>query len=125
MITILSALVSLLSFRVRSRASLELELVALRHQVAVLRRQRPGRARLFCADRLLWVWLYRVWPQVLNAVVLVKPATVVQWHRKGFRLYWRWRSRRLGRLQDVDIDLPKVPKRTRQDTERVTAVSTS
>jgi len=53
MITILSALVSLLSFRVRSRASLELELVALRHQVTVLRRQRPGRARLFCADRLL------------------------------------------------------------------------
>ena len=57
MITILSALVSLLSFRVRSRASLELELVALRHQVTVLRRQRPGLARLFCADRLLWVWL--------------------------------------------------------------------
>ena len=97
MVTILSALVSLLSFRVRSRASLELELVALRHQVTVLRRQRPGRLRLFCADRLLWVWLYRIWPQALNAMVLVKPATVVQWHRKGFRLYWRWRSRRLGR----------------------------
>jgi putative transposase len=97
MITILSALVSLLSFRVRSRASLELELVALRHQVIVLRRQRPGQLRLFSTDRLLWVWLYRVWPQVLNAMVLVKPATVVQWHRKGFRLYWWWRSRRLGR----------------------------
>jgi transposase InsO family protein len=97
MITILSALVSLLSFRVRSRASLELELVALRHQVSVMRRQRPGQLRLLSADRLLWVWLYRVWPQVLNAVVLVKPATVVQWHRKGFRLYWQWRSRRLGR----------------------------
>ena len=92
MITLLSALGSLLSFRVRSRASLELELVALRHQVTVLRRQRPGRPRLFCADRLLWVWLYRIWPQVLNAMVLVKPATVVQWHRKGFRLYWRRRS---------------------------------
>src|SRR5450830_156632 len=83
MITILSALVSLLSFRVRSRASLELELVALRHQVTVLRRQRPGQLRLFSTDRLLWVWLYRVWPQALNAVVLVKLATVVQWHRKG------------------------------------------
>ena len=97
MITILSALVSLLSFRVRSRASLELEVVALRHQVAVLRRQRSGRLRLFCADRLLWVWLYRIWLQALHAMVLVKPATVVQWHRKGFRLYWRWRSRRRGR----------------------------
>ena len=97
MITILSALLSLLSFRVRSRASLELELIALRHQVTVLRRQHPSRLRLFSTDRLLWVWLYRVWPKALNAMVLVKPATVVQWHRKGFRLYWRWRSRRLGR----------------------------
>jgi putative transposase len=97
MITLLSAICSLLSFRLRSRASLELELVALRHQVTVLRRQRPGRPRLFSTDRLLWVWLYRIWPQVLNTMVLVKPATVVQWHRKGFHLYWRRRSRRLGR----------------------------
>jgi hypothetical protein len=97
MITILSALVSLLSYRVRCRASLELELIALRHQVSVLRRQRPGQLRLCSTDRLLWVWLYRIWPQVLNAMVLVKPATVVQWHRKGFRLYWRWRSCHLGR----------------------------
>ena len=97
MITILSAFVSLLSFRLRSRAGLELELVALRHQVAVLRRQRKGRLRFFSTDRLLWVWLYRIWPQVLDTMVLVKPATIIQWHRKGFRLYWRWRSRHLGR----------------------------
>src|SRR6266700_3757759 len=92
MITMISAFISLLSFRFRSRAGLELELVALRHQVAVLRRQRKGRVQLFSTDRLLWVWLYRIWPQALNAMVLVKPSTVVQWHRKGFRLYWRWRS---------------------------------
>ena len=97
MLTLLSALGSLLAFRFRSRLTLELELLALRHQVTVLRRQRPGRPWLFSTDRLLWVWLYRVWPQVLNAMVLVKPATVVQWHRKGVRVYWRWRSRRLGR----------------------------
>ena len=83
MITILSTVVCILAFRLRSRASLELELVALRHQVTVLRRQRPGQLRLFSTDRLLWVWLYRIWPQVLNAMVLVKPATAVQWHRKG------------------------------------------
>ena len=99
MIALLSALGSLLSFRVRSRASLELELVALRHQLTVLRRQHPGQPRLFSADRLLWVWLYRIWPQVLDALVLVKPATVLDWHRKGFRLYWRRRSRHLGRLR--------------------------
>ena len=97
MITILSALVSVLSFRFRSRASLELERVALRHQLIVLRRQRPRRLRLHSADRLLWVCLYRVWPRVLGALVLVKPATVVKWHRQGFRIYWRWRSRCPGR----------------------------
>jgi putative transposase len=85
MITTLSTLISLLSFRVRSRASLELELIALRHQLIVLRRQRPGRLRLFLADRLFWVWLYRVRPQLLDALVLVKAATVIGWHRKGFR----------------------------------------
>jgi putative transposase len=97
MITILSTLVSLFSFRVRSRASLELELIALRHQVMVLRRQRPGRLRLFLTDRWLWVWLYRVQPQLLDTLVLVKPTTVIGWHRQGFRIYWRWRSRRSGR----------------------------
>ncbi len=97
MITLLSTVGALLSFRVRSRASLEFELVALRHQLTVLRRQRPGRPRLLSNDRLLWVWLYRLWPQVLNAMVLVKPATVIGWHRKGFRLYWRRRARHLGR----------------------------
>jgi putative transposase len=102
MVTILFALVSLLSFRFRSRASLELELVALRHQVIVLRRQRPHRLRLLSADRLLWVWLYRVRPQVLETLVLVKPATVVKWHRKGFRIYWRWRSRCPGRPKTRD-----------------------
>jgi putative transposase len=93
MITVLSALVSLLCFRLRGRSSLELELVALRHQVTVLRRQHPGRPKLFRADRLLWVCLYRIWPQALHVMVLVKPNTVIQWHRKGFRLYWQWRSR--------------------------------
>ena len=88
MVTILCALGSIFEFRVRSRASLELELVALRHQVTVPRRQRPGRPQLSSLDRLLWVWLYRVWPQVIDAMILVKPATVVQWHRKGFTQDW-------------------------------------
>jgi hypothetical protein len=54
----------------------------------------PSRlARVFTIYRLLWVWLYRLWPRCLEAMVLVKPATVIQWHRQGFRLFWRWRSR--------------------------------
>src|ERR1019366_8794052 len=93
LLTILSATGSLVSFRLWRRASLELEVLARRHQVAVLHRQRPGRPWLRQGDRLLWAWLYRAWPRCLKVMVLVKPATVIQWHRQGFRIYWRWRSR--------------------------------
>jgi transposase InsO family protein len=87
-------IVAVLARRFRGRAAVELENLALRHQLHVLRRQRPGRPRLFTIDRLLWVWLYRLWPRCLDTMVLVKPATVVQWHRQGFRFFfWRWRSR--------------------------------
>src|ERR1700736_6369406 len=89
----LRSIVAVVARRFRSRAVVELENLALRHQLRVLRRQRPGRPRLFAIDRLLWVWLYRLWPRCLDTMVLVKPATVVQWHRQGFRLFWRWRSR--------------------------------
>jgi len=93
MLTLLRFIVSVLLRRFRSRAVLELENLALRHQLQVLRRQRAGRPRLFAIDRLLWVWLYRLWPRCLEVMVLVKPATVIQWHHQGFRLFWRWRSR--------------------------------
>src|SRR4249920_1428553 len=104
MVPILSAVGSIFVFRFRSRAALELKLVALEHQLAVLRRQRPGRPQLSSLDRLLWVWLYRIWPQVIEAMVLVKPATVVQWHRKGFRLATDVRIPR----EPQDVALPLV-----------------
>jgi putative transposase len=87
MLASISALLSLLAGRLRGRAELELEVIALRHQLAGLRRQRPGRTRLFALDRLLWIWLYRVWPRCLNIMVLVRPGIVVQWYRQDFRLY--------------------------------------
>jgi putative transposase len=87
------ALISWLAGRLQSRAELELEVIVLRHQLGVLRRQRAGRPWLRSCDRLLWVWLYRTWPRCLDLMVLVKPGTVIEWHRRGFRLYWRWRSR--------------------------------
>ena len=88
-----SALVSLLHslrFLARSRASLHLEILALRHQLAVVNRARRPRLRLTPTDPLLWAWLsrtWRGWPSVLH---IVKPETVVGWHRRGFRLYWTW-----------------------------------
>jgi putative transposase len=72
------SIVSMLGRRFRSREVVELENLALRHQLQVLRRRRPGRLRLFAFDRLLWVLLYRLWPRCLEVMVLVKPATVVQ-----------------------------------------------
>ena len=93
MLKLKRSIVSRLAYRFSSRAVVELENLALRHQLHVLRRQRLGRLRLFAIDRLLWVLLYRLWPRCLETMVLVKPATVIRWHRQGFRLFWRWRSK--------------------------------
>ena len=81
----------------RSRAALQLEILALRHQLQVLQRTRPRRLRLAKADRWLWVVLSRFWTEWRTALVIVKPETVVAWHRQGFRLWWTWKSRRMGR----------------------------
>jgi putative transposase len=78
----------------RSRAALQFELLALRHQLHVLERSRPRRLRLTRADRLLWVWISRVWKEWRGALVIVTPETVIGWHRRGFALFWRWKSRR-------------------------------
>ena len=82
----------------RSRAALQLEVLALRHQLQVLQRTRPRRLRLAKTDRLLWVLLSRIWTGWETALVIVKPETVIAWHRRGFRLWWTWKSpRRMGR----------------------------
>ncbi len=79
-------------------AAIALENVALRHQLAVLQRS-VRRPRLSRWDRILWVWLPRLWTRWRSSLVIVQPATVLAWHRQGFRLYWRWRStaNRVGR----------------------------
>ena len=84
MLKLVRSIVSAVARRFRRRAVLELENLALRHQLHVLRRQRPGGPRLFAIDRWLWVWLYRLWPRCLHVMLLVKPATAIQWHRQGF-----------------------------------------
>ena len=78
----------------KTSVELRLENLALRHQLGVLRRSAPKRLKLMPADRILWVWLRRVWVDWKSALLIVKPETVIAWHRKGFRLYWTWRVRR-------------------------------
>src|SRR5262249_23325942 len=86
----------------RSRSETALEVLALRQQVAVLKRKRPHPV-LNSLDRLFWTTLRRLWSHWSDVLVIVKPETVVSWHRTGFRLYWRWRSRlRGGRAQGSD-----------------------
>src|SRR4029434_9322065 len=75
----------------RTRARMQIEILALRHQLAVLQR-RKKRVRLRAADRLLWVILSRLWKQWRSTLVIVKPETVIAWHRQGFKWYWRWKS---------------------------------
>ena len=79
----------------RGRAEASLEVLALRQQVAVLKRKRP-RPTLTRLDRVFWITLWHLWPRWADVLLIVKPETVVRWHRAGFRLYWRWRSRRRG-----------------------------
>jgi len=81
-----------LSALVRSRYNLSLEILALRRQLGILKRKHP-RPRLLIRDRIFWVLLRRVWPAWRDALVIVKPETVVAWHRAGFRLFWSLRSR--------------------------------
>jgi putative transposase len=94
MMSVLLPLLQSLHETVRSRAALQLEVLALRHQLQVLQRMRPRRVRLTKADRCLWVGLSRIWTGWRTALVIVKPETIIAWHRKGFRLFWTWKSRR-------------------------------
>src|SRR5438105_14701384 len=80
----------------RSRATLEAEILVLRHQLSVLRRKSPKRLAFSSIDRLLLVGLYRWAPGVLDALKIIRPETLLRWHRAGFRAYWRWKSRPLG-----------------------------
>src|SRR3989441_12187428 len=88
-----------------SRAKLEAEILVLRQQINVLRRRASKRPHLNNIDRFPFVWLYRWFPSVLGAIAIVRPETIVRWHRAGFRAYWRCRSRnRVGRPK-VSIEL--------------------
>jgi hypothetical protein len=91
----------------RPRAALEAENLVLRHQLNVLRRKSPKRLTFGNVDRLVFTALYRVAPGVLDALKILKPQTVIHWHRAGFRAYWRWKSRGRG-------GRPKTPADIRQ-----------
>src|SRR5215470_15621508 len=98
MVETLKTVLGTLLLLFQSRSRLQVEILALRQQLIVLRRSAPKRVRLKALDRLLLVLLYRLWNGVLDSIAIVQPDTIVRWHRRGFRALWRWKSRRrLGR----------------------------
>src|SRR4051794_8668543 len=82
-----------LSSLLTSRTALQLENIALRHQIGVLQRSAKKRLQLHNSDRLFWVGVSQVWSEWRSALVIVKPDTVITWHRKAFRLFWTWKVR--------------------------------
>jgi len=100
----------------RSRGDTALEVLALRQQVAVLKRKHP-RAPLNSLDRLFWTTLRHVWSRWRDVLVVVKPETVVGWHRAGFRLYWRWRSRPRGGRPKITEEIRALIRRMVEENE--------
>jgi transposase InsO family protein len=108
MIEFLSLVAHILVSPFKTRARLEAEIILLRHQVNVLHRRLPSKPKLTVADRLLFVWLYRLFPSVLAAIAIVQPETIIRWHRTGFRLYWRWKSRSRGGRPKVPMEIQRL-----------------
>src|SRR5215203_2606643 len=93
MLTLIKLIFGLLVDLFRSRAALEAEILVLRQQIIVLRRRKATRLPFTAADRFLVAWVCRLFPDACGGLAIVRPETVVRWHRAGFRSYWRWKSR--------------------------------
>ena len=112
---ILSFLVAIRVF-FRSRSDTALEVLALRQQLAVLKRKRP-RPKLKSLDRLFWTALRQCWSRWTDVLILVKPDTVIGWHRAGFRLYWLWRSRPRGGRPKINEEIRVLIQRLAQENQ--------
>src|SRR4249919_3641659 len=111
MIGLLRFVLAVLASPMKSKSRLEAENAALRHQLIVLRRKVRGRARLSNNDRWFFVQLYRWFPSILEVLTIIRPETLVRWHRAGFRRYWRWKSHRRGGRPQIDPELRELIRR--------------
>jgi transposase InsO family protein len=105
MIGLLLFVLAILVSPFRSKSRLEAENAALRHQLIVLRRKMQGRVRLTNNDRWFFIQLYRWFPSILQVLTIIRPETLIRWHRSGFRCYWRWKSRPLGGRPQIEAGL--------------------
>src|SRR5476651_1619899 len=105
MIALMCFVLAVLAEPIKSKSRLEAENAALRHQLIVLRRMMQGRVRLANSDRWFFIQLARWFPSILPVLVIIRPETLVRWHRAGFRRYWRWKSHRRGGRPQIDVEL--------------------
>src|SRR5256886_5233474 len=115
MIALLCFFLTLFASLFKSKSRLEAENAALRHQLIVLQRKTRGRVYLTNGDRLFFVHLYRWFPSVLKAITVIRPETLVRWHRAGFRQYWRWKPRSLGGRPRIAANLRALIRRMSVD----------
>jgi len=111
MVALLLFLLNLLGCPFKPKSQLAAENAALRQQVIVLQRKLGGRVDFTDSDRLFFIQLYRWFPSVLNAIMIIRPETLVRWHRAGFCRYWRWKSRNLGGRSRIDMALRALIRR--------------
>jgi hypothetical protein len=123
MIALLCFFLTLFASPFKSKSRHEAENAALRPQLIVLQRRVSGRVKLTNGDRLFLVMLYRWFPSILKAITIIRPETLVRWHRAGFRRYWRWKSRSLGGRPQVDADLRALTRRMSADNPLAPPVS--
>jgi transposase InsO family protein len=111
MLSLFYLFLAILASPFKSKSRLEAENAALRHQLIVLRRRAQSRVRLTNSDRWFLIQLYRWFPSILQVVAIVQPATLVRWHRAGFRCYWRWKSRLRGGRPQISAELRALIRR--------------
>ena len=112
MLTLIKIIAGQIALVLRSRVALQVENALLRHQVEILRRRAPRRVRISRVDRMVFKLFLKVWPSSARLISIVHPKTIIRWHREGFRLYWRWKSRRRG-------GRPKIPGEIRTLVRRM------
>ena len=105
MIGLLCFVLAVLASPFKSKIRLEAENAVLRHQLIVLRRRLQGRVRVTNNDRWFLILLYRRFPSILQVLTIMRPETLIRWHRSGFRCYWRWKSRSLGGRPQIEAGL--------------------
>src|SRR2546425_1874267 len=108
MVAIICLLGTFIADLLKSRRRLEVENLFLRHQLNIILRRPPQRLRLRGSDRALMVWMTRLWPSLLALARVVQPATILRWHRAGFRAYWRWKSSGRPGRPKVDLELREL-----------------